>query len=88
MITFYTNNVGEIYTEEEAREEAYGIVERNDYYIEKLQDYPYGSIWDMLTEEAKERIFDEAVQEIIDEEYNYREFTEEELKSILGKFSK
>lgn len=87
MITFYTSEDGEIRTEEEVKEEAYDTVARNGYFLDKLSDYSYDIVWDMLTEEAKERIFDEAVQEIIDEEYNYREFTEEEMKSIIGKFS-
>lgn len=87
MITFYTNDDGEIYTEEEVKEEARDYAERNEYHLYKLAEYSYVSIWDMLTEEAKERIFDEAVQDIIEDDYNYREFTEEELKSIIGKFS-
>lgn len=67
----------EIMTEEEARE--YAEQQVDEMACETmLSSFPAHVLWDMLSKEAQEKIIEQLIEDIYDEEFTFREIEEEE----------
>ena len=73
MKIFYDIVCGELLTEEEAEEKINGELNIYDF-IEELQNYDTASIWDMLTDEAKNEIINACKEHIIEEDFIVKDF--------------
>lgn len=74
MKVYLSTRSNEMLTEEEAMEIATEIVENNEYHIDILDSLNNYEIWDMLTEEARNTIFNRAITEALEEDFIVREF--------------
>ena len=73
MKCFYDKNNDELLTEEEVNIRVEKILDK-DIFIQELATYDYASIWDMLTDEAKNNIINDCKGYIIDEDFIIKDF--------------
>ena len=73
MKIFYDIVCGKLLTEEEAEEKINGELNIYDF-IEELQNYDTATIWDMLTDEAKNEIINACKEHIIEEDFIVKDF--------------
>ena len=73
MKIYYDKNNNELLTEEEMNTRVEKILDK-DVFIQELTTYDYESIWDMLTDEAKNDIINDCKIYIIDEDFIMRDF--------------
>ena len=73
MKFFYDKNNDELLTEEEVNIRVEKILDK-DIFIQELATYDYASIWDMLTDEAKNNIINDCKGYIIDEDFIIKDF--------------
>lgn len=75
MRIYYNKNSGELLTEEEVYEEIDNIMDdwRSEVLFERYTD---SEIWDMLKEEVKIDLYEQMKDEILKEDYYYRDFDE------------
>lgn len=73
MKIYYNKNNGELLTEEEMNIRVEKILDK-DVFIQELATYDYETIWDMLTDEAKNDIINDCKGYIIDEDFIMRDF--------------
>ena len=74
MKIYFNEQYQELLDEEEARQRAEEIVDNNLFYLDELRELSYVTIWDMLTEEAKQKIMNNAIDNVLNEEFVYRDF--------------
>lgn len=77
---YYDRNSQQILSEEEAVEIATTCVENENYYIEKLSKMPFSNIWEMLTDESRSEIYEECIENVLEDDFYMREFDDIELK--------
>ena len=73
MKIYYDKNNDELLTEEEMNTRVREMLCEDDF-IEELGTYDYLTIWDMLTDEAKNDIINDCKNCIIDEDFVMRDF--------------
>ena len=73
MRIYYDKDNGELLTEEEVNTRVEKILDE-DVFIQELATYDYETIWDMLTDEAKNDIINDCKGYIIDENFIMRDF--------------
>lgn len=73
MKIYYNKNNGELLTEEEMNIRVEKILDK-DVFIQELATYDYETIWDMLTDEAKNDIINDCKIYIINEDFIMRDF--------------
>lgn len=73
MKIYYNKNNGELLTEEEMNTRVEKILDK-DVFIQELATYDYETIWDMLTDEAKNDIINDCKIYIINEDFIMRDF--------------
>lgn len=73
MKIYYDKNNSELLTEEEVNIRVEKILDK-DVFIQELTTYDYASIWDMLTDEAKNDIINDCKSYIINEDFIMRDF--------------
>lgn len=73
MKIYYNKNNGELLTEEEMNIRIEKILDK-DVFIQELATYDYETIWDMLTDEAKNDIINDCKIYIINEDFIMRDF--------------
>ena len=73
MKIYYDKNNDELLTEEEINARVEKILD-TDVFIQELTTYDYESIWDMLTDEAKNDIINDCKIYIINEDFIMRDF--------------
>lgn len=81
MKVYYHYSKNEIMTEEEAREYAEVQVDGMSCK-ERLASFPPHVLWDMLSEEAQKNIIEQLIEDVYDEEFEYREIEVKENGSI------
>lgn len=72
MKFFYDKNNDELLTEEEVNIRVEKILDK-DVFIQELATYDYASIWDMLTDKAKNDIINDCKGYIINEDFIIRD---------------
>ena len=73
MKVYYNKDNGELLTEEEMNTRVEKILDK-DVFIQELATYDYETIWDMLTDEAKNDIINDCKIYIINEDFIMRDF--------------
>ena len=73
MKVYYNKDNGELLTEEEMNTRVEKILDK-DVFIQELATYDYETIWDMLTDEAKNDIINDCKYYIINEDFIMRDF--------------
>lgn len=73
MKIYYNKDNGELLTEEEMNTRVEKILDK-DVFIQELATYDYETIWDMLTDEAKNDIINDCKIYIINEDFIMRDF--------------
>ena len=73
MKIYYNKDNGELLTEEEMNIRVEKILDK-DVFIQELATYDYETIWDMLTDEAKNDIINDCKIYIINEDFIMRDF--------------
>lgn len=73
MRIYYNKNTGELLTEEEVYEE---IDETIDDWVFQIlfERFTNSEIWNMLKEDVKSDLYEQAKEEILKEDYYYRDF--------------
>ena len=73
MKIYYDKDNGELLTKEEVNTRVEKILDE-DVFIQELATYDYETIWDMLTDEAKNDIINDCKIYIINENFIMRDF--------------
>lgn len=73
MKIYYNKDNGELLTEEEMNTRIEKILDK-DVFVQELATYDYETIWDMLTDEAKNDIINDCKIYIINEDFIMRDF--------------
>ena len=75
MRIYYNKNTGELLTEDEVYEEIDETID--DWVFQTLfERFTNSEIWDMLKEDVKLDLYEQAREEVIKEDYYYRDFSE------------
>lgn len=69
----------EIFLEHEAMDEARKIAEQNSTFLETITRMNPWEIWNLLSSESQEKIIEDEIDIILDEEFECREFTDDEI---------
>lgn len=75
MRIYYNRNTGKLLTEEEVHKEIDNVIDDWRFQI-LLERFTTSEAWDMLKEDARADLDKQVIQEILKEDYYYRDFSE------------